>query len=141
MDAILRKATRADVPQMQVVRAAVKENQLVSMVIGDEEVIRAIEETGRGWVIEADGEVVGFGIANRETRSIWSLFLHPDHERKGYGRQIFDAMTDWLWNEGDSPIWLSTDPGTRAEKFYLAAGWTITGTLSNGEVRFEKTGR
>ena len=117
---------------------SVRENRLISTVIGDEEVIEAIEDLGRGWVVEDNGEVVGFGIAIRKNRNIWALFLYPDHEGKGYGRQILDAMTQWLWTIGEAPIWLSTDPGTRAEQFYKKAGWVITGTMPNGEVRFEK---
>ena len=117
---------------------SVRENRLISTVIGDEEVIEAIEDLGRGWVVEDNGEVVGFGIAIRKNRNIWALFLYPDHEGKGYGRQILDAMTRWLWTIGEEPIWLSTDPGTRAEQFYKKAGWVITGTMPNGEVRFEK---
>ena len=123
---------------MQDIRMSVKENQLISIVISDEEVIEAIEDLGRGWVAEDGGQIVGFGIANSENRSIWALFLYPDHEGKGYGRQILDAMTAWLWSVGDKPIWLSTDPGTRAERFYKMAGWVITGNMPNGEVRFEK---
>lgn len=117
---------------------AVHENRLETMVIGDDAVIEAIEVTGKGWVIDDEGEIVGFGIANRETRNIWALFFDPDHEGKGYGRQVLEAMTGWLWRQGDEPIWLSTDPGTRAEGFYRKAGWIATGMMPNGEVRFEK---
>ena len=117
---------------------SVRENRLESMVIGDDQVIEAIEKTGKGWVIDDGGDIVGFGIANRDTSNIWALFFHPDHEGKGYGRQVLEVMTRWLWSEGVEKIWLSTDPGTRAEGFYKNAGWTITGTMPNGEVRFEK---
>ena len=139
MSAILRQADRTDVPDMQVIRMSVKENQLISMVIPDEAVIEAIEKTGRGWVVEEDDTIVGFGIANQDERNIWALFLHPDCESRGHGRKLLDAMTDWLWSLGDAPLWLSTDPGTRAEKFYEKAGWVKTALLDNGEVRFEQT--
>ena len=33
---------------------------------------------------------------------------------------------------------LSTDPGTRAERFYRADGWTATGVNGKGEIVFEK---
>jgi len=123
---------------MQVIRLTVKENQLESMVIPDTDVIREIEDTGRGWVVEENGRVVGFGIANQEKRNIWALFLDPEHEGKGHGRKLLEAMTEWLWENGDEPIWLSTEPDTRAEMFYSKAGWTKTGLLSNGDMRFEK---
>ena len=47
-------------------------------------------------------------------------------------------MTNWLWQEGAENIWLSTDPGTRAEGFYRKAGWLVTGTMPNGELKIEK---
>jgi hypothetical protein len=34
-------------------------------------------------------------------------------------------------------MWLTTDPGTRAERFYRRAGWRVTGSR-NGELVFEK---
>lgn len=134
---MLRDATRNDVPAIQRIRGAVRENRLVSTVIGDEQVIEALENSGRGWVVETDGEVVGFAIAKRETRNIWALFVDPEHEGRGHGRSLLDAMTGWLWEHGDAPIWLSTDPGTRADRFYARAGWMRTGIEANGEVRFE----
>ena len=134
---MLRQARRPDVAAMQRIRRAVKENRLVSIVISDSDVIHAMEDTGRGWVVEKDGEIVGFGIANRENRSIWAIFIDPDQERQGFGRQLLDAMTAWLWGEGSDPIWLTTEPGTRAERFYAEAGWKRTGMTSSGEIRFE----
>jgi GNAT superfamily N-acetyltransferase len=65
------------------------------------------------------------------------LFVHPDHERRGHGRRLHDAMVAWLWSRGLERLWLTTQPGTRAEKFYAAAGWVRTGVASRGEVRFE----
>ena len=46
-------------------------------------------------------------------------------------------MIDWYFTKTSQPVWLGTAPGTRAEKFYAAAGWTRTGIRANGEVRFE----
>jgi len=135
---MLRKAIRSDVGEILRIRMSVHENRLVSRIITEEKTIQEIEETGRGWVVEEYGEILGFGIANRESRNIWALFIQPEHERKGHGRQLLDAMTDWLWTQGKEPIWLSTDPGTRAEGFYRKAGWRVTCTTPGGEIRFEK---
>jgi len=134
---MLRQAEARDISALQRVRASVRENRLVSTVITDEDVRRAIEETGRGWVVEADGEVVAFAIGNATDGNVWALFVHPDHERRGHGRRLHDAMVAWLWSRGLERLWLTTQPGTRAEKFYAAAGWVRTGLASRGEVRFE----
>ena len=136
MDGVLREAVAGDIGGMQRVRRAVRENKLVSTVIRDEDVLEAIERTGRGWVVEAGGEVVGFAIGNMNG-NIWALFVDPEHERRGYGRRLHDTMTQWLWSHGIAQLWLTTEPGTRAQKFYESAGWRFTGTTPGGEARYE----
>ncbi|NND44037.1 MAG: GNAT family N-acetyltransferase [Xanthomonadales bacterium] len=136
---MMRVAVAGDIPAMQRIRASVRENRLVSRTISDEEVRAAITQPGRGWVIETDGSIVAFGIANHQSRRVWALFVHPDHEARGHGRCILDAMVAWLFAQSDRPIWLSTDPGTRAQRFYEAAGWQATGTTKNGELRYERS--
>ena len=131
-------AVRSDIDAIQRVRASVQENRLVSTVITDEDVRVAIEETGRGWVVEEDGEVVAFAIGNATTGNVWALFVHPEHEGRGYGRQLHDTVVNWLWTTGLQRLWLTTEPGTRAQRFYDAAGWQLTGiTTTGGEVRYE----
>lgn len=137
MDALLRQARRADVPGLQRVRAAVRENRLVSTVISDADVIEAIERRGRGWVVERDGEVVAFAIGLPDSGKVWALFVDPDHERRGYGRQLHDSMIAWMFEQGLPRLWLSTGPGTRAQRFYEKAGWRHCGYTPAGEVRFE----
>jgi GNAT superfamily N-acetyltransferase len=116
----------------------VRENRLVSAVITDEDVLEAIERTGRGWVVEAEGEVVAFAIGNATNGNIWALFVDPGHQRKGYGRMLHDTMIDWLKSRRVERLWLTTEPGTRAQKFYEAAGWQFTGVTSRGERRYER---
>jgi GNAT superfamily N-acetyltransferase len=135
---MLRRATSVDIPAIQRVRASVRENRLVSTVISDADVRRALDETGRGWVVETDGEVVAFAIGNATNGNVWALFVRPDHERRGHGRQLLDTVVSWLSTQRVDRVWLSTQPGTRAEKFYRAAGWTDAGRTTNGEVRFER---
>ena len=134
----LRQASRADVPGMQRVRRAVRENRLVSITISDEEVVDAIERTGRGWVVEDGGEVVAFAIGNAESGNIWALFVDPGHEGRGYGRRLHDEMLAWLWSRGVERAWLSTAPATRAERFYEKAGWRRCGVSASGELLLEK---
>lgn len=121
------------------VRMSVRENVLVSTVITEADALEAIELLGRGWVVESRGEIVAFAVGNSKNGNIWALFVDPDHERRGYGRQLHDTMVDWLWSQGLGRLWLTTDPGTRAERFYEAAGWKRTGMTGRGEVRFELT--
>jgi GNAT superfamily N-acetyltransferase len=134
----LRTAQRADVGAIQRVRHAVRENRLTSGVITDADVVDAIERTGRGWVVEIDGRIVGFAVGNAETGNIWALFVEPAHEGRGVGRLLHDAMVQWLWSRGLPRLWLSTEAGTRAVRFYEAAGWSNRGALPNGEILFER---
>jgi GNAT superfamily N-acetyltransferase len=134
---VLRAARASDIPAIQRVRASVKENRLVSTVVTDEDVRTAIEDTGRGWVVEKAGEVVAFAIGNAVNGNIWALFVRPEAEGRGYGRQLHDTMVDWLWTAGLDRLWLTTEPGTRAQRFYEAAGWHLTGLTDRGELRYE----
>jgi GNAT superfamily N-acetyltransferase len=138
MPATLRQATRADVRGIQRVRHAVKENRLVSRRIPDDEVIDAIERSGRGWVAEDGGEIVAFAIGKAVDGSIWALFVDPPHEGRGFGRQLHDVMVAWLHSRGRARLWLTTDPGTRAQRFYERAGWTCHGPQANGELLYER---
>ncbi|MBK7350189.1 MAG: GNAT family N-acetyltransferase [Gemmatimonadetes bacterium] len=137
MPAALRQALLSDIPAMQRVRHAVRENRLVSLVIPAEAYREAIEDTGRGWVIEVDDEVVAFAVVNARTGNVWALFVDPAHERCGFGRRLLDTLVAWGWSVGLKRLHLSTAPGTRAEGFYEAAGWRRTGLTPDGEVAFE----
>jgi hypothetical protein len=46
-------------------------------------------------------------------------------------------MIGWLWSSGNDRLWLTTEPGTRAQRFYEAAGWRQAGTTAHGELRYE----
>ena len=133
----LRRAVRADAGAMHSVRMAVRENRLVSVVLTEADYVHAIEVGGACWVVEAGGRIVGFASGSVEDGNVWALFVHPDHEGRGYGRQLHDRMVASLRDQGVERLWLTTQPGTRAETFSLAAGWRRTGTTHSGEARFE----
>jgi len=130
---MLRQAVAADVPGIHRVRMSVRENRLTSTVITEDDIRRAIEDSGRGWVVEIDGQVVAFAVGNRTNGNIWALFVDPGHERRGYGRKLHDEMVAWLWAQGLTQLWLTTEPGTRAERFYERAGWRRAGVTEMGE--------
>lgn len=135
---MLRQARFDDIAGIQRVRRSVRENRLISTRISDEDVHRAIAETGRGWVVLAGDEVVAFAVGNATNGNIWALFVDPDHEGRGHGRALHDTMVDWLWSQGLERLWLTTEPGTRAQTFYERAGWQLVGPTESGEVLFER---
>ena len=60
MHTFFRTAELTDIKQMQVVRHLVKENTLSNPdLVPDKDVAYYITEKGKGWVCEADGQVVG----------------------------------------------------------------------------------
>lgn len=121
---------------MHRVRLSVRENRLTSTIISEDDYIAAIEQTGRGWVIEHDARIAGFAIGIRNG-NVWALFIDPACEGRGYGRELHAAMISWLWRQGLERLWLTTEPGTRAERFYKAAGWVYAGRTEGREIRLE----
>lgn len=135
---LIRQATTADIPQIQVVRNAVRENRLSDpRLVPDEDVEDYITRRGRGWVCEEDGRITGFSIVSVMDKNVWALFIDPVHERKGTGRRLHDVMMDWYFSQTKDTAWLSTAPGTRAEGFYRKAGWQEKGVYGKGEIKFE----
>ncbi len=122
---------------MQRVRLAVRENILSDpgrITVAD--YAAALEDSGRTWVIELDGEIAAFATGYK-TGNIWALFVHPDHEGRGYGKALHSTMIAWLWSLGLSRLWLTTAPGSRAERFYVSQGWVPCGIVPGGELRLE----
>ena len=137
---MIRTASFADIPQMQLVRNSVKENSLSDprLVPGSDYEIY-LAERGNGWVSEEEGQVVGFAIIDLLDHNVWALFLHPAFERQGIGRKLHDTMINWYFQQTSEPVWLGTSPDTRAEEFYRTAGWTEIGVDGKGEIKFEMT--
>ncbi|MNU19239.1 ribosomal-protein-alanine N-acetyltransferase [compost metagenome] len=137
---LIRAALVSDIPSIQIVRNAVKENMLSNpALVTDQDCEAFITRRGKGWVCVADDQIVGFSIADLLENNVWALFVHPDYDRRGIGKQLHDIMLDWYFTQSTKTIWLGTAPGTRAATFYKKAGWTEVGIHGNGEIKFEMT--
>jgi GNAT superfamily N-acetyltransferase len=123
-----------------VVRNSVKENTLSNpALVPDSDVEDYICNRGRGWVAEENGIIIGFSIISVTDKNVWALFLMPEFEKKGIGRELHKLMLDWYFTQTGETVWLSTSPGTRAEAFYRKAGWIDAGNYGKGEIKFEMT--
>lgn len=140
MNATLRLATRHDMPGLWRVRLAVTENRLTPGRIGDEDCRREIEDTGRGWVAEVDGQVQGFAIANGVTGNLWALFVHPEAQGQGLGERLHSACLAWWADQPTPRLWLNTGADTRALAFYLHRGWQLA-AIDGDELRLERPNR
>jgi GNAT superfamily N-acetyltransferase len=133
-----REAEINDIGQIQFVRNAVKENRLSDpALVPDEDVEEFITNRGKGWVCVADDIVVGFAIVDLIANNVWALFLNPEFEAMGIGKKLHQIMMDWYFVQTNEKIWLSTEPGSRAEKFYRMQGWKEVGVHGKGEIKFE----
>lgn len=137
---IFREANMCDIEHLHSIRMSVKENVLSNPnLISADDYRKFITTQGKGWICEVDKQIVGFSIVDAKQHNVWALFIKPSFEGKGIGKKLHDLMIDWYFKNHDENIWLSTSSGTRAEKFYKRSGWKETGTLKNGEIRFELT--
>lgn len=138
---IVRVAGTDDIQEMHRIRLAVRENRLAdSELIQPKDYIPMLTSDGRGWVAELEGRMAGFAIIDRSRANIWALFVDPALEGRGAGRSLHDTMIDWIFGEGLERVWLGTEPGTRAERFYRSAGWRFI-RHESGEAKYELTAR
>jgi GNAT superfamily N-acetyltransferase len=118
------------------IRFAVQENRLADPTLVTDEDYAWFEEYPGIWVWDESGQILGFSASDTRDGTIWALFVDPASERRGIGRALFDEACDTLRRSGHRTAMLTTDPGTRAERFYRAAGWKAVGTSSRGELIF-----
>ena len=134
---MIRKATRADIPRLQEIRDTVRENKLRDPSrVPIDHYLWFIDNPGI-FVWEEERKIVGFSEADPRDGSICALFMDEAYEGRGIAQALFQRACDVLRDAGYSRMWLTTDPGTRAERFYRRAGWDVTG-VRNGELVFEK---
>lgn len=119
-----------DIPELFVVRVATRENalslrELEILGINEESVAQMLNTSHRGWLCEEGDRVVGFAMGDRRTGELWVIALLPDWEEKGIGKLLMEKVESWLWSEGFTNIWLTTDIdiSLRAYGFYLHLGW------------------
>ena len=135
-----RVATIEDIEPIHIVRNAVTENTLSNpKLITPDDYKEFLTVRGKGWVCEIDNRIVGFSIVDLKEENIWALFLLPEFEGKGNGKQLQNLMLDWYFSTEKSRVWLGTSPGTRAAEFYRKSGWTEIGKNGEKEIKFEMT--
>ena len=135
---LIRAATLPDIDPMHVIRMAVKENILSDpSLITPQDYAAYLENRGAGWVVEIENQIVGFAIVDLREHNVWALFVHPDAEKKGVGRQLHDEMIRWYFSQTTETLWLGTEPNSRAEGFYRQAVWKEVGKHGLTEIKFE----
>ena len=124
----IRFATVEDIPQLQYIRGAVKENILNNpSLVSYTDYVSLLTENGKGWVHQIDNSITGFAIIDIQKNNIWALFVDPVHEQKGIGRLLHDEMLSWYFQSQQQPLWLTTAGGTRAGPSSEAGSRTVAG--------------
>jgi GNAT superfamily N-acetyltransferase len=135
---MLRAATPADIPRLMEIRASVRENRLSDP--------NRVTLADYNWFIdraaihvwEEEDCIQGLSAGDPRDGSIWALFVHPEFEGRGVGQTLIQAACQSLVEAGHHVASLSTEPGSRAELFYLRNGWIAKGRTPRGEVQFAK---
>src|SRR5215813_7752095 len=119
----IRRARIEERERLKEIRSAVRENRLGDPSrVTDQDYAWFIEHPGI-WVWDEDGRILGLAAGDTRDGTIWALFVDPAHERRGIGRALFAAACETLRCHGHRTAMLTTEPGTRAERFYRSSGW------------------
>lgn len=99
-------------------------------------------QSGRAWVAERDGEIVGMATA-RDTE-LRHLYVAPAAWGTGIARRLMQEALDWIGGRGADHafLWVAEANG-RARRFYEREGWTVDGEtraspLGPPEVRYRR---
>ena len=135
---MIRIATSTDIPRLIEIRGSVRENRLsdpTRVTLGDYNWHIAHAPT---YIWEDDGVIKGLSAGDPRDGSIWALFVDPAFEGRGIGQALILAACNSVAAAGHRVAKLSTEAGTRAERFYLRNGWLAKGHTERGEVVFIK---
>jgi GNAT superfamily N-acetyltransferase len=136
---MIRKATRADHPRISEIRLSVRENRLSKSKYGlVERAANWTFDNSTFWAWEEDGAIQGFSAADPRDGTIFALFVHPSYEGRGIGRALLPMACQSLRDSGRAIAALTTEAGTRAERFYRLDGWTEIGRQDDGQIVFQK---
>lgn len=142
---MIRRARPGDMPAITHIRISVTENhlsveQMAERGITPESVLADITSGDLGcWVVEVEGEVIAFSMADRRDASIFALFTLPGREGRGLGSALLARAEAWLAEMGHNEAWLTTASGSRAATFYASKGWRMTEEGEPGDAFFRKS--
>lgn len=133
-----RRATLHDIPRLLEIREAVQENRLSVPGSVTAQDCAGFVDRDLFWVAVDGDRIVGFSACDDRSGTIWALFVDPTHQGLGLGAQLLALACRDLADAGYRIARLTTDPGTRADRFYRRHGWRALGLTSDGELQFER---
>ncbi len=136
---MIRLATRADLTHLLEIRDGAGDDPLADpSAVGEAQAASLIDDAALWVWQEAAGPIAGFAGIDHRDGSVWALLVAPGHEGKGIGRALLQTACDALRAFGHDTVTLRLGPRSRAERHYLADGWTEVGLGPKGELIFRK---
>lgn len=133
----VRRARPDDIPALMRIRSIVRENVLSDPASVPAEAYQGFIDHAGIWVCQEEGRVLGFSAADPADGTVWALFVDPVAEGRGIGRTLLTHTVEDLRRVGRSRIRLTTQPGSRAERFYRRGGWVEVGLTPGGDLILE----
>jgi GNAT superfamily N-acetyltransferase len=105
-------------------RIGIPLQELERLGITEESVAQKLSTSCKGWLCTQDRAVIGFCIADRATGELWVIAVLPEFEGNGIGAKLMNFAEQWLWSNGWTRAWLTTDIdiSLRAYGFYRKRG-------------------
>lgn len=143
----IRAMHSTDIPSAFHIRTSTLENALTLVELEEdygltpETLADAMKVSAKGWVCEADGQVIGFAMGDSQEREVTVLAVLPECEGNGIGRRLLAEVESWLFELGNDDLWLVTTPNPtlRAYKLYVSQGWSPTGEIVDEDETFIKS--
>jgi GNAT superfamily N-acetyltransferase len=138
---MIREATPADRVRILQIGFSVRENRPsnAAVVAKIAKLVDWLFDHSTIWVWDENGAIQGFSAADPRDGSICALFVDPACEGRGIGRALLPLACGTLTASGHAKAELTTEAGTRAERFYRAGGWTETSRQEDGQIVFQKS--
>ncbi len=133
-----RRASTLDIPRLIEIRFAVQENRLSDPGSVTPRDYADFVARDLIWVAEVLGKVAGFSAGDDRDGTIWALFVDPPEQGRGLGVELLQRACRDLHLCGFQVARLTTDPDTRAERFYRRHGWEALGLDDAGEMQFQR---
>lgn len=138
---MVRFAKEEDVPAIQLIAKLSLEDAYTNLLSAEvreqfiqkfysRKLIVELIEHKNVMMVNSDAGTVGFAIYQKEDDllRIYALYILPDHQRKGTGTKLLDALMEYAKRDCNG-IGIELESGNiRAQKFYKHAGFEVEKT-------------
>ena len=59
-------------------------------LVPDKDYETYMAKRGKGWVCVVEDKIIGFAFADLKDNNVWALFVKPEYEGKGIGKQLHE---------------------------------------------------